>query len=239
MVVSFENLMKFIGQKVKDVYGREVGYLVHVYTEVDGEVTDIEVAFGNTFSTIDPFRVSLVNDSLVLLPDWKAESMRSIMQMEKIRKRQRALEELYAKQEIPKSSYDDMKRKLDSEMVKIREDYAKIKSKLKNRLNEVEDQIVHIEKAMIAVKMSYIAAELTESAYKGSMEVLRQAKESYVMEKDDIRKIMEKLDLSDKDSGIDIKGAGSITSGSDSVSKPDLSRAELPTPIPVRVLSTQ
>ena len=239
MAISYDNLMKFIGQKVKDVYGREVGYIVHVYTEVDGTVTGIEVAYGNTFSTLDPSRISLVNDVLAILPDWKADSMKSIMQMEKIRKRQRALEELYAKQEIPKSSYDDMKRKLDSEMMKIREDYAKIKSKLKSRLNEVEDQITHIDRAMIAVKMSYIAAELTESAYKGSIEILRQAKESYIIEKDDIRKTMEKLDLSDRDTGLDIKGAGSLTNGAESSAKPDLSRTELPTPIPVKVLSTQ
>lgn len=83
MAISYDNLMKFIGQKVKDVYGREVGYIVHVYTEVDGTVTGIEVAYGNTFSTLDPSRISLVNDVLAILPDWKADSMKSIMQMEK------------------------------------------------------------------------------------------------------------------------------------------------------------
>ncbi|QKQ99320.1 cell division protein [Metallosphaera tengchongensis] len=239
MSISFENLTKFIGQKVKDVYGREVGFLVHVYTEVDGTVTGVEVAYGNSFSTIEPSKINLNNDVLVVLPDWKAESMKSILQMEKIRKRQRALEELYSKQEIPKSSYDEMKRKLDAEMVKIREDYAKIKSKLKNRLNEVEDQIAHIDRAMIAVKMSYIAAELGETAYKNSIEILRQAKESYTVEKDDIRKTMEKLDLSDRDSGLDIKGAGPLTSGAEQLAKSDIPRAELPTPIPVKVLNTQ
>jgi len=238
MAISFESLMKFIGQKVKDPYGREVGHLVHVYTEVDGTVTGVEVAYGNSFSTLEPYRISIERENLTVLPDWKAESMRSLLQMEKIRKRQRALEELYAKQEIPKSSYDDMKRKLDSEMVKLRDEYAKIKSKLKSRLNEVEDQLTQIDRATIAVKMSYIAAELSETAYKNSIEILRQAKESYTLEKDDIRKTMEKLDLTDKEGGLDIKAPGSMIGSSESSQKTETPKSEIPTPIPVRVINT-
>ena len=237
MVVSSEILMKFIGQKIKDPYNRDFGYLVHVYTEIDGTVTGIEINQGSTFTTIDPSRVKLDNDSLIILPDWKAAAIRTLTLMEKIRKRQRALDELYSKQEIPKSTYDDMKRKLDSEMLKIKDEYIKIKNSLKNRLNEVEDQLTQIDKAMIAVKMSYISAELSESAYKGSAEILRLAKDSYTLEKDDIRKTLEKLDLLDKE-GIDIKTPGQVIGSQDQGTKNDQNKSEIPVPIPVKVINT-
>ncbi|MCY0882533.1 MAG: cell division protein CdvA [Acidianus infernus] len=236
-MISAEILMKYIGQKVKDPYGRDFGYIVHVYTEVDGSVTGIEVAQGNSFNTIDPSRIKIDGDNIVVLPDWKAEAIKTLTHMEKIRKRQRALEELYAKQEIPKSTYDDMKRKLDTEMVKIRDEYTKIKNKLKQRLNDVEDQLMQIDKAMIAVKMSYIAAEMSESSYKNSIEILRQAKDSYTMEKDDIRKTLDKLDLLDKE-GLDLKTPTPIGNTSDQSNKNDQNKSDIPMPIPVKVINT-
>jgi hypothetical protein len=48
MPVSYEVLTKFIGQKVKDIYGREFGYLIHVYSEIDGSITGIEVTQGSS-----------------------------------------------------------------------------------------------------------------------------------------------------------------------------------------------
>lgn len=236
-MVSAEMLTKYIGQKVKDSYGRDFGYIVHVYSEVDGTVTGIEVAQGNTFTTIDPSRVKIDGDGIVILADWKAAAIKTITLMEKIRKRQRALEELYSKQEIPKSTYDEMKRKLDSEMVKIRDEYIKVKNKLKERLNEIEDQLAQIDKAMISVKMSYISAEMSETAYKNSIEVLRQAKEGYLAEKDDIRKTLDKLDLLDKE-GIDLKTPMPISNTSDQSSKTDQVKSDIPMPIPVKVINT-
>ncbi|EWG07005.1 MAG: cell division protein CdvA [Candidatus Aramenus sulfurataquae] len=237
MVVSADVLTKFIGQKVKDPYNRDFGYLVFVYTEIDGTVTGIEVAQGNTFTTIDPSRIKSDGDSIVVLPEWKAAAIRALTLMEKIRKRQRALEELYSKQEVPKSTYDEMRRKLDSEMLKVKDDYIKVKNSLKARLNEVEDQLAQIEKAIMSVKMSYISAELSEASYKNSMEILRLAKDSYMLEKDDIRKTLEKLDLLDKE-GIDLKAPGQTISSPDQGSKPSQNNSELPVPIPVKVINT-
>ncbi|MCI2414966.1 MAG: CdvA-like protein [Candidatus Aramenus sp.] len=237
MVVSADVLTKFIGQKVKDPYNRDFGYLVFVYTEIDGTVTGIEVAQGNTFTTIDPSRVKADGDSIVVLPEWKAAAIRALTLMEKIRKRQRALEELYSKQEVPKSTYDEMRRKLDSEMLKVKDDYIKVKNSLKARLNEVEDQLAQIEKAIMSVKMSYISAELSEASYKNSMEILRLAKDSYMLEKDDIRKTLEKLDLLDKE-GIDLKAPSQTIGSSDQGSKPSQNNSELPVPIPVKVINT-
>ncbi|NON61914.1 cell division protein CdvA [Acidianus sp. RZ1] len=237
MVVSSEIIMKYIGQKVKDPYGRDFGYLIHVYTEIDGTVTGIEIAQGSNFSTIDPSRIKVDSETVYVLPEWKAEAIKSVLLMEKVRKRQRALEELYSKQEIPKSNYDDMKRKLDSEMLKIRDNYSKVKSMLKQRLNEVEDQLAQVDKAMISVKMSYIANEMSENAYKGSIEVLRQAKDGYSAEKDDIRKTLDKLDLLDKE-GMDLKTPSPISNSGSQDSKNVPEKSDIPVPIPVKVINT-
>ncbi len=237
MPVSYEVLTKFIGQKIKDIYSRELGYLVHVYSEIDGTITGIEVSQGNSIMTVEPERIKFDGDSISILPDWKAEAMRILTLMEKIRKRQRALEELYNKQEIPKSEYDEMKRKLDTEMLKLKDEQSKLKGKLKVRLNEIEDQLSHLDKAIISLKMSYISSEVPETAYKNSVEILRQSKESYTLERDDIRKTLDRLDSLDKES-IELKPLGPLTTQQQNDTKADQSKSEIPLPIPVKVINT-
>ncbi len=238
MSISSEVLIKAIGRKIKDVYGRDFGFVIHVYTEIDGSVSGVEVSQGTKFSTIDPSMLKADGDTIVVLPDWKAESIRLIKLVDTIRRRQKALEELFNKQEIPKSSYDDTKRKLDSDLLKLREDQSKLKAKLKSRLNEIEDQLAQLDKASISLKMSYIASEIPEGSYKSSIEILRQAKDSYSLERDDIKKTLDRLESSDKES-MDVKSPTSITSPpSTQSSSPEPPKSEIPLPIPVKVINT-
>ncbi|MFP3233429.1 MAG: cell division protein CdvA [Sulfolobaceae archaeon] len=237
MPVSVEVLTKFIGQKIKDIYGRDVGILLHVYTEIDGTVTGVEISKGDEIKSYAPDSLKLDGDSLVLIPEWRNEAYKILGYMEKIRRRQKALEELYSKNEIPKSMYDDMKRKLDAEMLKVRDEQSKLKGKLKDRLNKIEDQLAQIDRATIALKMSYISGELPETAYKNSIEILRQSKESYTAERDDIRKTLDKLDGLDKES-LDLKPSPSLPTQTEQSTKTEGNKSEVPLPIPVRVINT-
>ncbi len=239
MVLSVEILEKYVGQKVKDIYGREAGYIVNLYVEVDGTVTGIEIENNGSFMTIDPSRIKVENDSISILPDWKAEAISLLTKADRIRKRQRALEELYNRQEIPKNLYDETKRKLDAEMLKVKEEQLKIKNKLKARLNDIDEQLVEIDKAMVSLKMSYISGDIPDFAYKSSIEILKQGKESYTAEMDDIKKTIDKLDSLDKE-GLDIgKPSLQINSSQDQgVKGNEGNKSELPMPIPVKVINT-
>jgi uncharacterized membrane protein len=232
MPLSQDVLVRYVGRKVKDVYGRDFGYVIHIYSEIDGQVTGVEVSSGTQFQTVEPSRFKLDGDSFYVLPEWKAEALRVVGLLDKIRKRQKALEELYGKGEITKSMYDDMKRKLDSEAIKLKEDHMKIRSKLKSRLNEIEDQLVQIDKAMTAVKVSYIASETPEEQYKSAVEVLRQGRESFSLERDDIKKTLDRLDSQDKEP-IEIKPSP-IGASSDQKKEDQ----PIQVPMPVRVINT-
>ncbi|AAY80708.1 cell division protein CdvA [Sulfolobus acidocaldarius] len=237
MGIPVEVLTKFIGQKVKDVYGRDAGVIVHVYTEIDGTITGIELFKGEEIKTYSPNSVKVDGDSVVILPDWKTDSLKVLGQMEKIRKRQRALEELYSRQEIPKSTYEDMKRKLDSELLKIRDEHSRLKGRLKDRLNSIEDQVAQIDRAMIALKINYISGEIPELAYKNSMEILRLSRDSYALERDDIKKTLDKLDGLDKEV-IELKPSASLNTSTEQSNKNEGNKSEVSVPIPVRVINT-
>ncbi len=194
MLITLDQIVKYLGQKVHDPYGREVGLLASVYSEVDGTVTAIEIVKSNYAETIPVSRVELTHDGVVIIPAWKAEALMLEKKLDRARKRARALEELYRKGQIPGHAYEDVKKKLDKELHTLRDQSRRIKEELKSRIGELENQIIHIEKAMTHLIISYTAGEIPESNFKVAIDNLRQLKNRAMDEKKDLEKHLELIE---------------------------------------------
>ena len=238
MTVPSESLVKSVGQLIKDVYGREVGYIVSVNTEVDGSVTEVAIARDSTIMVVDPSRFKLEGDTLVIIPEWKAETQKVTSSLDKIRRKLKALEELYNRGEIDRSDYEEMRRKFNSESNKLKESISKLKSTLKNRLSEIDEQLMKIERTLISLKIGYLSAEIDERAYKSSLEQLKKIKESYIQEKDDIRKTLDKLDSMDKENVTELKPVTPINLTPEPVQQGEAKKPEIPSVVSVKVLNT-
>ncbi|MCQ4344702.1 MAG: CdvA-like protein [Sulfolobaceae archaeon] len=238
MTVPSESLVKSVGQLIKDVYGREVGYIVSVNTEVDASVTEVAIARDSTIMVVDPSRFKLEGDTLVIIPEWKAETQKVTSSLDKIRRKLKALEELYNRGEIDRSDYEEMKRKLNSESNKLKESVSKLKSALKNRLSEIDEQLMKIERTLISLKIGYLSAEIDERAYKSSLEQLKKIKESYIQEKDDIRKTLDKLDSMDKENVTELKPVTPVNLTPEPVQQGEAKKPEIPSVVSVKVLNT-
>ncbi|MCQ4342039.1 MAG: CdvA-like protein [Sulfolobaceae archaeon] len=238
MTVPSESLVKSVGQLIKDVYGREVGYIVSVNTEVDGSVTEVAIARDSTIMVADPSRFKLEGDTLVIIPEWKAETQKVTSSLDKIRRKLKALEELYNRGEIDRSDYEEMKRKFSSESNKLKESVSKLKSTLKNRLSEIDEQLMKIERTLISLKIGYLSAEIDERAYKSSLEQLKKIKESYIQEKDDIRKTLDKLDSMDKENVTELKPVTPVNLTPEPVQQGEAKKPEIPSVVSVKVLNT-
>jgi multidrug resistance efflux pump len=238
MTVPSESLVKSVGQLIKDVYGREVGYIVSVNTEVDGSVTEVAIARDSTIMVVDPSRFKLEGDTLVIIPEWKAETQKVTSSLDKIRRKLKALEELYNRGEIDRSDYEEMKRKFNSESNKLKESVSKLKSTLKNRLSEIDEQLMKIERTLISLKIGYLSAEIDERAYKSSLEQLKKIKESYIQEKDDIRKTLDKLDSVDKENVTELKPVTPVNLTPEPVQQGEAKKPEIPSVVSVKVLNT-
>jgi vacuolar-type H+-ATPase subunit I/STV1 len=238
MTVPSESLVKSVGQLIKDVYGREVGYIVSVNTEVDASVTEVAIARDSTIMVVDPSRFKLEGDTLVIIPEWKAETQKVTSSLDKIRRKLKALEELYNRGEIDRSDYEEMKRKLNSESNKLKESVSKLKLTLKNRLSEIDEQLMKIERTLISLKIGYLSAEIDERAYKSSLEQLKKIKESYIQEKDDIRKTLDKLDSMDKENVTELKPVTPVNLTPEPVQQGEAKKPEIPSVVSVKVLNT-
>ncbi len=195
MNVSVETVEKYLGQAVKDPYGRVVGHLISFYSNSDGYVTDLEVCFGETsFKQVNVDRFEFTGEGVTLIPEWQYEAEKTAQRLERLKKRLHALEDLYSKKEIPRHAYDLFKKRLEEELMKAKEEARKVKEMLKTKIHELEDTIVELEKAFTSIKMSYIAGEVSDKTYKAAAEQLRKHIEYAVDEKDDVKKFMEKIE---------------------------------------------
>jgi len=195
MIITLDQIEKYLGHKIKDPYGRVVGTLVSVYSDIDGVVTNVEVAFSDSdFRTVPAKRIQLTPEGVVIIPEWKAEAIEVEQKLDRARKRYRALEELYRKGQIPVHAYDELKNKLDAQLKRLKTKVKEVRSVLKKRINELEDMVLHIEKAMTHLIVSYTAAEIGEHAFKTSIDILRQARSRAIDEKKDIERHLELIE---------------------------------------------
>jgi len=193
--LTVDRVDEYLGKPVNDPYGRRVGYIVGFYSDVDGNVTSLEVSF-NDFDfkqvSIDRFRFD--NGNIILLPEWEYNAVLLENRLERIKKRTAALEELNSRKEIPKHTYDEFKKKLDESMMKLKEEAKTVKESLRKRIHEIEDTIVELEKAITSIKVSYISGEVPEKAYKAAMDHLRRNLDTLNNEKDSVKNHLDKIE---------------------------------------------
>lgn len=199
MELTLDVVVKYLGQPLRDIYGRNIGVVTSVYSDVDGVVNSIEVMTNELIhETIPAKRLDITSDGLRLLPEWLVEAREIERRLDTVRKRLAALEELYRKGQIPHYAYEEVKEKLSSEMDRLRKRAKEAKESLRKRMNDLENMIIHIEKAMTHLLVSYTAGEIPETPFRSAIDKLRFSRQTAQNEKKDVEKhieLIEKLEL--------------------------------------------
>lgn len=189
MSLTIEDIATYLGQTVQDIYGRKVGVIVGVYSEVDGAVNAVEVMISDSnYETIPASRLELKDDGLKILPEWLVEAKNVERKLDILRKRIKALEELYKKGQIPQHAYKELREKFDRELTKVKSDAKSVKENIRKRQYELENFIIHLEKAITHLTIGYTSGELPENGFKVSADFIRYAKQAALEEKKDLDK---------------------------------------------------
>ncbi|MEM4788566.1 MAG: CdvA-like protein [Ignisphaera sp.] len=189
MSITLDKMAPYLGQVIYDVYGRKVGTVVGVYSEVDGKVTAVEIMVNDSnYETISSERLEVKDDGVKIVPEWLVEAQKVEKKLDIIRKRLKALEELYKKGQIPQHAYKELKEKFDKEYAKVKNDAKNVKEIMRKRIYDLENFVIHIEKAMTNLMVSYTSGELPENGFKVSADFMRYAKQTSLEEKKDLEK---------------------------------------------------
>ncbi|UXD22738.1 hypothetical protein IPA_07805 [Ignicoccus pacificus DSM 13166] len=197
MEVSF--VEQYVGEPVKDPFGRVVGTLVSVYSNVDGEVEAVEIALGgNRFQKIGAERLGKKGEELVILPEWMAEAKSIYKKMDTALRRIKALETMMSTGDFNKEIVNEMKKKMEQQANKLRGKLGEVKRLLKDRVAELEDQILEMDRALINLQMSYMAGEISDRRYQQAASAIRHQKEIAYEEKKAVKEWIEKLERLEK-----------------------------------------
>ncbi len=191
-MLTIDQVEKFMGQNVKDEYGRVIGKLLTAYTDISGKVESVEIALNDyELERVEAERIKLTPDGLVISPRWKVRAVDVENKLDRVRRRIRSVEELYRKGMIPGHAYEDMKRRLNAQFKRVKDEVVKIKEELRKRANALEDQIIRLEKDMSNLMVLYMSNEVGETSYKAAIELLRNAKIRNADEKRDVERHIE------------------------------------------------
>jgi len=166
-----EALEKLVNKPVKDTYGRYVGFVVGFSVDTSGDLKSVGVDQGNgEFTEYPNERVVSTSDGFVVIPEWKVECESLGKEVDGVRRRAKALQELARDGEVPRSLYEDMMGKYQQEASKIQGSYKSLAESMVVRIGELEGQKETLDKFLVEVKVQFRAGEIDEAAYKVAAE---------------------------------------------------------------------
>jgi hypothetical protein len=166
-----EALEKLVNKPVKDTYGRYVGFVVGFSVDTSGELKSVGVDQGNGDFTEYPHqRIASTADGFVVIPEWKVQCDALGKEVEGVRRRAKALQELAREGEVSRSLFDDMMGKYSEEASTIQGSYKSLAENMVVRIGELEGQKEQLDRFLVEVKVQFRAGEIDEAAYKVAAE---------------------------------------------------------------------
>ncbi|MBS7651012.1 MAG: CdvA-like protein [Candidatus Bathyarchaeia archaeon] len=191
---SMDRIKRFIGKTVYNIYGREIGRLVGLTSDIKGDVDSVSLELGHgEFETYPGKQVSIEGDKLVLINDWSVESGELARELDLLLRRDRALNELYSSGDIDEATCSRLKeqyRKVRDGLLKNAEDTVR---KLIVRSQRLEEQIKLLQSIMANNKMHYTSGEINEEEYCLANESIQKGLQRFIQEKRDIEERMNSL----------------------------------------------
>jgi hypothetical protein len=186
-----EALEKLVNKPVKDTYGRYVGFVVGFSVDTSGELKSVGVDQGNgEFTEYPNLRVVSTADGFVVIPEWKVECESLGKEIEGVKRRAKALQDLAREGEVPRSLYDDMMSKYTEEASKIQSSYKSLAEGMVVRVGELEGQKESLDKFLVEVKVQFRAGEIDEAAYKVASESCQAMQTRNSQEMSEITKML-------------------------------------------------
>jgi CdvA-like coiled-coil domain len=186
-----EALEKLVNRPVKDTYGRYVGFVVGFSVDTSGDLKSVGVDQGNgEFTEYPSQRIFSTAEGFVLIPGWKVDCEALGKDIEGVRRRAKALQELSKEGEIPRTLYEEMVSKYTGEASKIQDSYKSLAESMVVRLGELEGQKESLERFLVDVKVQFRAGDIDEAAYKVASECCQAMQKKNSQERDDLAKML-------------------------------------------------
>ena len=186
-----EALEKLVDRPVKDTYGRYVGFVVGFSVDTSGDLKSVGVDQGNgEFTEYPSERIVSTADGFVLIPAWKVEYDSLGKEIDGVRRRAKALQELAMEGEIPRTMLEELMTKYQDEATKIQGSYKSLAEGMVVRIGELEGQKETLDRFLVNVKVQYRAGEIDEAAFKVAVDCGQSMQKRNQQEMEDLGKML-------------------------------------------------
>ena len=173
MIITLEEIRRFLGRPLQDPYGRAYGRIVGISANLKDEVTAVGVEVGNgEFVQCPGDRLSISGENLVLLPAWKQESDVFRKEFEVVTKRLRALDELFSVGDIQKDVYEDLRKQHEDAINQLKSKRVEILETLNQRTGTLSTQLRQLQTHMAGNRMLHASGEFDDTSYKAASEAI-------------------------------------------------------------------
>ena len=186
-----EALEKLVDRPVKDTYGRYVGFVVGFSVDTSGELKSVGVDQGDgDFTEYPSERIVSTADGFVLIPAWRVECDSLGKELDGVRRRAKALQDLAREGEVPRALYDEMMGKYSDEASKIQGSFKSLAEGMVVRIGELEGQKESLERFLVNIKVQFRAGEIDEAAFKVAAESCQAMQKRNQQEMEDLSRML-------------------------------------------------
>lgn len=194
MTLRLETVAPLIGSDIEDVYGRIVGTLVGVVSDMNGVVKSVDVKVADRMlETIPVERLTVKDGKIVVVPAWRHQAVTVIEALDRAYRRRKALDTI-SSTDLPGELIENLKRSLAEEIRELRTRADEAKKVVRDRLAALDDEALTVSRAIASLQILYFSGEVSEKVYNQSMNHLRKMREKIAEEKNDAKKVLEKLE---------------------------------------------
>lgn len=194
MGLEFEGFKKFLGKPVVDGYGRPLGRIVGLITDVNQNVTDVEIEFGNGEFVRCPSKQLVVEAGTpIYLYPWELESMEIEKALDLAIKRIQALDDLFRMGEISGETYEEFKKTHEASFGELKERRDRLINRLKGRIDKLNSQIRELQMFRTSLKMQRATGEIEESSFKDAISIVEDGLNKAFTEKEELENTIDRL----------------------------------------------
>ncbi|MEM4507910.1 MAG: CdvA-like protein [Acidilobaceae archaeon] len=194
MSLKLESISPFIGSEIEDVYGRVIGTLVGAVSDMNGNVKSIDIKIADrAVETIPVERLTLKDGKLVVIPFWRHLATSVIEALDRAYRRRKALDSM-SSTDLPGELLEGFKRNIAEEIRELKNRAEEAKKVVKERVSALEDEALAVSRSIASLQILYFSGEISEKVYNQSMNHLRKMRDKIVEEKNDAKRVLEKLE---------------------------------------------
>ena len=195
MSKPISNPFLFVGNQIKDEYGRQIGRIASFKIAPTGRIDGVFVEHGDgEFLSYSSDQIKIDNGSLVVSPSIKLSANSLCQEIPLIWRKDRALNDLISKKKIPPEMYDDLHATFEGALDELRQKANGLISNIDSEIDRCNTQIHELHSALINLEIEREIGRLTADSYDKALKIIQWGLKGANAEKRDLELLKSKLD---------------------------------------------